>query len=123
VQECLEQFAGSNKPVAAILDDDGPAVITIWRWIDGLFSDAVRGWVEGKLQALKPSWRGALQPKVCARWPRPPNARPEPWNRLQMARCLSLVLSDERLLRLARLIYAPVLQTGRLLTLRACSFT
>lgn len=122
VQECTDQYAGSNRPVAAILDEDGPAVITIWRWIDGLLLDnAVRGWAEEKLQGLKADWKEGVLPEVSARWPRPPTARSEPWSRVQMARCLSIVSSAEAIVRPAKLFYVTLLQIGRLLNLRSCN--
>lgn len=108
VEQSLEEYAGTPRRIAEILEEDGPAVITIWRWIHGLLSDAVSGWIEDKLQALCLDWRSRLLPPAAERWPRPSWSRGETWNILEMARCLALAVCGP----VERLFGAPFLRLG-----------
>ena len=106
IQQSLEEYAASDKPVAQVLCADGPAVVTVARWVAQLEDPATPGRVARMLGDSCPEWRRTLLPAVEAEWPRPGRARPRAWEHLQMLRCLARSLSWAG----ARLIPASLLR-------------
>lgn len=65
------------EPVFRILSEDGPAVVTVGRWIRSLLDDALRPWLENELERVPNRRPSGLQMPL----PR----RASPWQTLSLA--------------------------------------
>lgn len=98
VDQALQEYAGSQEPVCRVLSEDGPAVVTIGRWIRCLLDVALQPWLENEREQVPDRRPSSPQP--------PRSYRTSPWQILSLARAVARGWNSD--------FFSPFLQRARL---------